>query len=200
MTPARSRPGRSPRARSCRPRWACARRRCWTIGGALFDNGGDQGPALVPAPGNEPPRFSGTSSIERELGEITVTPQVASAQPFPTLGEGARLADAQINGVDQRNLTLGQSGDAAIVFGSEFASFVNALGVYRIDPNGQMVDPKIVFAQIEQTERDPNFPSVRPGGGPSPQAIRCCSVRFILRTTCTPDRSSACSSLPMASG
>jgi Ca2+-binding RTX toxin-like protein len=135
-------------------------------GGALFDNGGDQGPALVPAPGNEPPRFSGTSSIERELGEITVTPQFASAQPFPALGEGVRLADAQINGVDQGNLTLGQSGNAAIVFGSEFASFANTLGVYLIDPHGQMVDPRIVFAELEQAEGDPNFPSVRPGGGP----------------------------------
>jgi hypothetical protein len=113
---------------------------------ALSDQGGDQGRALVPAaPGNEPPRFSGTSPIERELGEITVTPQVASAQPFPTLGEGARLADARINGVDQGNLTLGRSGDAAIVFGSEFASFANTLGVYLIGPDGQMVDPRIVF-------------------------------------------------------
>jgi hypothetical protein len=133
----------------------------------LFEEGGNGGPALVPTgPENQPPTFSGTSTIERESGEITVTPRFASAGPFPTLGEAERLPDAQINGLDQRNLTLGQSGDAAIAFDSEHALFVNSLGVYLIEPNGQMVDPKIVFPQIEQFEPDPSFPSVRPGGGP----------------------------------
>jgi hypothetical protein len=134
----------------------------------LFDEGNDQGSgALVPAgPENVPPAFSATGTIERELGGITVTPQFASATPFPTLDEGVRLPDGQINGVDQGNLTLGPSSDATIVFGSEFASLVNTLGVFLIDPNGQMVDPKVVFPEIEQAERDPNFPSQRPGGGP----------------------------------
>jgi hypothetical protein len=132
---------------------------------APLDQDGDQGPALAPSE-NQAPTFSATGTIERELGEITVTPQFASAGVFPTLGEGVRLADAQINGVDQRNLTVGQSGDAAIVFGSEFARLVNTLGVYLIEPNGRLVDPKIVFPEIEQLEGDPNFPGVRPGGGP----------------------------------
>jgi Ca2+-binding RTX toxin-like protein len=129
---------------------------------ALLDEGGGQGAGLE----NQRPTFSATGSIERESGEITVTSQSPSAGPFPALGESVRLPDAQINGVDQRNLVLGQSGDAAIVFGSEFAAFVNTLGVFLIDANGQMVDPKIVFPEIEQSERDPDFPSVRPGGGP----------------------------------
>jgi Ca2+-binding RTX toxin-like protein len=134
---------------------------------ALFDEDGDDGPGLAPpGPENERPAFSATGSIERESGEITVTPQFPSAGPFPALGESVRLPDAQINGVDQRNLILGQSGDAAIVFGSEFAAFVNTLGVFLIDGNGQMVDPKIVFPEIEQFEPDPDSPSVRPGGGP----------------------------------
>ena len=116
--------------------------------------------------GNQPPTLNATGTIEREAGSITVTPLFASAGPFPALGEAVRLPDAQINGVDQRNLTVGQSGDAAIVFGSEFASFVNTLGVFLIRPNGEMVDPKIVFPEIEQAERDPDFPILRPGGGP----------------------------------
>ena len=48
-----------------------------------------------------------TGTIEREAGSITVTPLFASAGPLPALDE-ARLPDAQINGVDQRNLTVGQ--------------------------------------------------------------------------------------------
>ena len=136
----------------------------------LFDDEGNSeegsGPLVPVGPENVPPVFGATSTIDRELGGITVTPQFASAGPFPALDESERLPDGQINGVDQGNLTLGQSGDATIVFGSEFATFVSTLGVFLIDPNGQMVDPKIVFPEIEQAEGDPNFPSLRPGGGP----------------------------------
>ena len=165
----RSPPVRFRWARSCRPPWAWAPRR-FSKNQGLFDDEGNSeegaGPLVPVAPENVPPVFGATSSIERELGGITVTPQFASAGPLPTVNEGARLPDGQINGVDQANLTLGQSGDATIVFGSEFATFVSTLGVFLIDPNGQMVDPKIVFPEIEQAEADPNFPSLRPGGGP----------------------------------
>jgi Bacterial Ig domain/Domain of unknown function (DUF4114)/RTX calcium-binding nonapeptide repeat (4 copies) len=134
---------------------------------AIGESGeGEQAGGPPPINGNRAPTLSADDTIERELGGITVTPQFASAGPFAALGEAVRLPDAQINGVDQRNLMLGQSGEAAIVFNSEFAAFVNTLGVYLIDRDGQLVDPKIVFAQIEQAEGDPNFPSVRPGGGP----------------------------------
>ena len=126
----------------------------------------DDGEPPTPPLDNEAPAFSATSTIDRELGEVTVTPQFASAGPFPELQETVRLPDDQINGVDQRNLTLGQSGDAAIIFNSEFASFVDTLGVFLIDPNGQMVDPQIVFPEIEQAQADPNFPFIHPGGGP----------------------------------
>jgi hypothetical protein len=125
------------------------------------DGGGGQGGL-----GNQPPTVDATGTVERAAGAIAVTPLFASAGPFPALGEAVRLPEAQINGVDQRNLTIGQSGDAAIVFGSEFASFVNSLGVFLIRPNGERVDPKLVFPEIEQAEPDPDFPRLRPGGGP----------------------------------
>jgi hypothetical protein len=115
---------------------------------------------------NEAPTFSATSTIERELGQITVTPEFASAGALPALSEGVRLPDAQINGVDPHNLALGQSGDAAIVFDSEFAQYVNTLGVFLVDSDGKMTDPKIVFPQIEQAQFDPSSPIVHPGGGP----------------------------------
>jgi Ca2+-binding RTX toxin-like protein len=127
------------------------------------DGGGGQG-----GPGNRPPTLDVTGAIGREAGAIEVTPLFASAGPFPALQEAVRLPDAQINGVDQRNLTIGQSGDATIVFGSEFASFVNSLGVFLISPDGERSDPRMVFAEIEQAEADPDRPLVRPGGGPLP--------------------------------
>ena len=121
---------------------------------ALFDRDGDDGQGL----GNQPPTLGATGTIEREPAVV--------AGPFPALREAVRLPDQEINGVDQRHLTIDRSGDAAIVFGSEFAKDVNALGVFLIGSNGEVVDPKIVFPQIEQAEGDPNFPGVRPGGGP----------------------------------
>lgn len=130
---------------------------------ALLDGGGGDGDQGL---GNQPPTLDATGTVEREAGAIEVTPLFASAGPFSALGEAVRLPDAQINGVDQRNLTLGQNGDATITFGSEFAKDVSTLGVFLIRPNGELVDPKIVFPQIEQTQGDPNFPDVRPGGGP----------------------------------
>jgi Ca2+-binding RTX toxin-like protein len=133
---------------------------------ALVDDDGDGDQGQVP--GNQPPTLDATGAVEREAGAIEVTPLFASAGPFPALREGVRLPDAQINGVDQGNLTIGQSGDATIVFGSEFASFVNSLGVFLVRPNGERIDPKIVFAEIEQAEGDPDRPLVRPGGGPLP--------------------------------
>ena len=129
---------------------------------ALVDSGGGDDQGF----GNQPPTLDATGTVERAAGAITVTSLFASAGPFPALGEAVGLPEAQINGVDQRNLTLGQNGDATITFGSEFAKDVNTLGVFLIRPNGDMVDPRIVFPQIEQTEGDPNSPDVRPGGGP----------------------------------
>ncbi|HLT02308.1 MAG TPA: Ig-like domain-containing protein, partial [Geminicoccaceae bacterium] len=118
----------------------------------LLEGDGDQGPA------NQAPTLSAVAAITSEPG--------FAAGPFPALAERVRLPDEQINGVDQRHLTVDQSGDATIVFASEFARDVSSLGVFLIGPDGEMSDPRIVFPQIEQAEADPNFPSVRPGGGP----------------------------------
>ena len=155
---------------------------------ALFDGNGDADQGGKPSPDVECDRH-----IEREAGSITVTPLFASAGlPF-AVGEAARLPDAQINGVDQRNLTVGQSGDAAIVFGSEFAAFVNTLGVFLIRPNGEMVDPKIVFPEIEQAEPDPDFPILRPGGGPVAAGEQVLLSDLYDPASCSRDRNSVCS-------
>ena len=137
----------------------------------LFDDGG----TMTRAPARWcrwGPRTSRRYSARRARSSANwaVSPSPRSSHRpgrFRHPAESVRLPDGQINGVDQGNLTLGQSGDATIVFGSEFATFVSTLGVFLIDPNGQMVDPKVVFPEIEQAEGDPNFPSIRPGGGPA---------------------------------
>ena len=56
-----------------------------------------------------------------------------------------------------------------ITFQDEVAAFESVLGVYLIDPDGTIGDPKIVFPRIEHADPLPGLPEVRPGGGPLAQ-------------------------------
>jgi Bacterial Ig domain/RTX calcium-binding nonapeptide repeat (4 copies) len=133
---------------------------------ALFDEDGDQGPALAPTGENAPPRLSIGTDITAQVGEVTRPVGFVSAQPFPRLGEGEPVDLALVNGVDQGNLTLGPAADARIIFRDEIATFKNTLGVVLIGDDGQLVEPRIVFPLVEHADEDPQFGSARPGGGP----------------------------------
>jgi Ca2+-binding RTX toxin-like protein len=137
---------------------------------ALFDEDGDQGPGLVPTEPpegeNAPPRLSIGTDVSAQVGEVTRSVGFVSAQPFPALSEGQAVDLRLINGVDQGNLTLGPAADARIIFRDEIANAKNTLGVVLIGDDGQLVDPRIVFALVEHADRDPQFVNARPGGGP----------------------------------
>jgi hypothetical protein len=134
---------------------------------AFLDEDGDQGPGLGPPAGeNAPPRLSVGTDITAQVGEVTKSDGFVSGQPFPSLAPGRAVDLALINGVDQGNLTLGPAADAGIIFRDEFARFENTLGVVLIGEDGQLVEPRIVFALVEHAERDPQFVVIRPGGGP----------------------------------
>ena len=85
-------------------RWGSARRRFLENAQALFDGNEDAGQGLS----DQSPVLDATGTIEREAGSIAVTPLFASAGPLPALDKAARLPDAQISGVDQRDLTVGR--------------------------------------------------------------------------------------------
>jgi Ca2+-binding RTX toxin-like protein len=133
---------------------------------ALVDEGGGgQGSQLAPAE-NAPPRLSIGTDISAQVGEVTRSVGFASGQPFPDLSPGRAVDLALINGVDQDNLVLGPAADARIIFRDEFAAFKNTLGVVLIGDDGQLIEPRIVFALVEHADRDPQFLLLRPGGGP----------------------------------
>jgi Ca2+-binding RTX toxin-like protein len=115
---------------------------------------------------NQPPTLTLGAGRIVPVGEVTVTPEFTSGRQFPQLSEQQALDPAQINGIDQGNLTLGPSADARITFLDEVALFQNTLGVYLIDEGGTIGSPKIVFRQVEHGEEDPSQPQERPGGGP----------------------------------
>ncbi len=94
---------------------------------------------------------------------------MAALGPFPELVEPQPLDPDRINGVDQTRLTIGAEADAVITFQDEVAAFESVLGVYLIDPDGTIGDPKIVFPRIEHADPLPGLPEVRPGGGPLAQ-------------------------------
>ncbi|MGH6895415.1 MAG: Ig-like domain-containing protein [Geminicoccaceae bacterium] len=117
-------------------------------------------------PENRPPTLAVGADVSAAVGEVTRPVGFVSAQPFPTLSEKGAIDPGLINGVDQGNLTLGPAADARIIFRDEFAALQNTLGVVLIGEDGELMDPRIVFARVEHAERDPEFVTARPGGGP----------------------------------
>jgi Ca2+-binding RTX toxin-like protein len=61
---------------------------------------------------------------------------------------------------------LGPNADATVTFRSEFALQENALGVVLVGDDGTLGPAHVVFPQVEEANADPQFPVVRPGGGP----------------------------------
>jgi hypothetical protein len=129
------------------------------------DNPGD--------PANQAPVISINARVSVDIGEVTVGgPNFVDAPLLPDLVESKTIAERDINGVDSRNLTIGDGGDAAIIFRDEVALFKNSIGVYLIGENGEMLDPKLAFFAVEHA--DPFFDEngvqqhafIRPGGGP----------------------------------
>ena len=137
-------------------------------------NPGDPGDPNDPGtPVNQAPVISINANISVEFGEVTVGgPNFVNAAPLPDLDEGRSIPNPEVNGVDGRNLVVGEGGDAAIIFRDEVALFQNSVGVYLIGPNGEMLDPKIAFAAVEHSDTfvDENgnqqHAFIRPGGGP----------------------------------
>ncbi|MEM7021128.1 MAG: type I secretion C-terminal target domain-containing protein [Pseudomonadota bacterium] len=84
------------------------------------------------------------------VGQVTVSPEFTSGVRFPQLVELQAVPTSAINGVDQGNFVLGPAADASFVFGSEVAAFNSIVGVYLIDPDGTISDPKVVFAETDQ--------------------------------------------------
>lgn len=123
-------------------------------------------------PANQPPTVSVNATISVEIGEVTVgSTNFVNAPELPDLAETKPIPKSEINGVDGRNLVVGDGGDAAIIFRDEVALFQNSIGVYLIGENGEMLDPKLAFFAIEHAEPfiDENgvqqFAFIRPGGG-----------------------------------
>jgi hypothetical protein len=90
---------------------------------------------------------------------------MSDLEPFPELIEEQRLDPGRVNGVEQARLTIGAEGNA-VTFRDEVAEFQDTLGVYLIDEDGTILDPKIILARIEHADPLPGLPHVRPGGGP----------------------------------
>lgn len=124
-------------------------------------------------PTNQPPTVSINASISVEIGEVTSsTTNFLNAPELPELAESRSVDSTRINGVDGRNLAIGDGGDAAIIFRDEIAFFQNSVGVYLIGENGEMLDPKIAFLAVEHADPfidengNQSFAFIRPGGGP----------------------------------
>jgi hypothetical protein len=60
----------------------------------------------------------------------------------PELIKSRRLDPNRVNGVDQARLIISARGDAIVTFGDEVAVLQNVLGVYFIDPDRTIREPR----------------------------------------------------------
>lgn len=71
----------------------------------------------------------------------------------------------EINGLDQRTLTS-DGREISVVYNTEYSGYRNSFGSYFINADGTLGNVRILAPSVEDSQRDPNFPNIRPGGGP----------------------------------
>ena len=91
--------------------------------------------------------------------------QLPSAPDFPTIGEGEQVPATEINGLDQRTLTS-DGREISVVYNTEFSGYRNSFGSYFIDADGNITNVRLLAPDVEDALPDPNYPKIRPGGGP----------------------------------
>lgn len=53
-----------------------------------------------------------------------------------------------------------------MVYNTEYSGFRNSFGSYFIDADGKLTDVRLLAPNVDDSAADPNFPNIRPGGGP----------------------------------
>jgi len=101
--------------------------------------------------------LSGTV-VERSQGfNPTSTPRL------PIRGEGQRVAEDEINGVDRGNVTLDVDREISITFLSETSLSVDSLFVYEVNEDGELTAVRPVFPFVNEPGERNAPPALEPG-------------------------------------
>ncbi|MCS6878912.1 MAG: type I secretion C-terminal target domain-containing protein [Geminicoccaceae bacterium] len=124
--------------------------------------GEEEGPQ-PPAPENDPPTVT---LLARVVGTVVADPvgfNYPGNAPMPGVAEGRAIDEAAVNGLPPGFVTLDTARTVEVVFSSEIAGLVNALGVVEVRPDGRLVNPRIVFPKVNSF--DTSYP-FQDGSGP----------------------------------
>ena len=122
----------------------------------VFIDDDDDDNGIVTPPETAAPQVALRSSIEATIGEQSGPGFNPVTTPvLPIRGDGLRIPDAEINGVDQRNLTLdGLDREVFVRFINETSRSIDSLFVHELNEAGEIVGVKLVFGGVNK----PNDP------------------------------------------
>ncbi len=115
------------------------------------DGDGDDGNGGEPEPPAPPvdtaaPEVELRPSISATIGEQSGPGFNPPSTPvLPIRGDGSRVPDAEVNNVDQRNLTLDVDREVFVRFIDETSFSIDSLFVHEIGPNGEFQNVRLVF-------------------------------------------------------
>ncbi|MCL6607251.1 MAG: type I secretion C-terminal target domain-containing protein [Geminicoccaceae bacterium] len=126
-----------------------------TFGALPGEEGGAPRP---PPPTNTPPTVTLGSTVTASIVADPIGFNPPGNQPLPVTREGGPIDEAAVNGLPPGYVTADVDREVSIVFTGETAGLVNALGAFRIGPDGRFADPRIVFPQVNDQTDPPGFP------------------------------------------
>ena len=117
--------------------------------------GGGEGPGDGGGPvGGIAPTIALASRIDGEIVDQGGPPFAFPDRPdLPIRGEGQPVPEAQINGVDQANLTLDAPREVEVTLLSESSRSVDSLLVYDVGDDGALTNVRTVFAGMNTPDQ-----------------------------------------------
>ena len=125
---------------------------------------GEEGGSVPPT--NTPPTVTLGATVSASIVADPIGFNPSGNQPLPFTREGRPIDEAEVNGLPPGYVTADVDREVSIVFTGETAGLVNALGAFRIGPDGRFADARIVFPQVNDATDPPGFPG--PPGPLSP--------------------------------
>jgi hypothetical protein len=114
------------------------------------DGRGDE-PPPPPPPETLPPEVTLRAPFEATIGEESGPAFNPVTTPvLPVLGTGQAIPEDDINGVDQRNLTLDIEREVFVRFIDEESFSIDSLFVHEIGPNGEIQNIRLVFDGVNK--------------------------------------------------
>ena len=102
-------------------------------------------PPVSPPPAGEAPVLSLRAEVDAIIAEQSIGFNPATTPRLPIRGDGQTIADADINGIDQRNLCLDADREVFVRFVDETSISIDSLFVHEVGEDGSIINIRPVF-------------------------------------------------------